>query len=527
MSLRSGFDVNGNGVLDTNEITSTSYVCAASAAAIGNVSDFEAIGAGDHVILRWKNPIGAAFAGVTIRRATGGYPASPGDGDPVYDGSGTTVTDAGLTIGNDYLYRAFAHDGAGAFASGVDVTAQALPPGHRDPTFNGGGSIHLVPALQYAGLFGLAVDADGRPAASGFEQGSAGGTGRAVVWQLSRAGALDPQFNGGSELTVQAPQTVAAGTVFDSAGRLLVSDTGPRVLRLLTDGGLDPSFGTAGVTNLALGAGPAQLALDGLGRILMVGPVGSSSMLITRLSADGIKDTTFGTSGSVRVDQLPGASSPYVYGASLAIDGTDIVVTGFGYGPTGNFDLALWRFDTNGAPVTTFGSGGLVTVGGVDGNIVAAGNAVAVDTLGRLLVAGYANESANYQMALWRFTAAGTLDLSFGTGGVVLDRDAAGGTGYDSAQALVIDATGRILVVGSSTNAAGGTDSVILRYLADGQLDASFGDSGRIIERGMDGIGPYPEGAGSVALDPWGRIIVGGVEGPSAGNGVVIWRFIP
>jgi uncharacterized delta-60 repeat protein len=72
-----------------------------------------------------------------------------------------------------------------------------------------------------------------------------------------------------------------------------------------------------------------------------------------------------------------------------------------------------------------------------------------------------------------RYLADGTPDPTFGTAGRVAT-DLAGG--LDVANAVAIDAAGRIVVVGTSQAAAGGTGQggFVVRYLPTGALDPSF-----------------------------------------------------
>jgi uncharacterized delta-60 repeat protein len=81
-----------------------------------------------------------------------------------------------------------------------------------------------------------------------------------------------------------------------------------------------------------------------------------------------------------------------------------------------NNDFALVRYTTNGALDLTFGTGGKVTTPVGSGNMA---NSVAIQTDGKLVVAGYSYNGTNYDFALVRYTTNGALDLTFGTGGIV------------------------------------------------------------------------------------------------------------
>lgn len=95
------------------------FVTLPDTTAPANVSDFT-IQAGDgKLILSWRNPADADFAGVKIQRSDVDFPKNPTEEKTVYDGKGTSYTDPGLTNGKTYFYTAFAYDGAQNFASGA------------------------------------------------------------------------------------------------------------------------------------------------------------------------------------------------------------------------------------------------------------------------------------------------------------------------------------------------------------------------------------------------------------------------
>jgi uncharacterized delta-60 repeat protein len=99
---------------------------------------------------------------------------------------------------------------------------------------------------------------------------------------------------------------------------------------------------------------------------------------------------------------------------------------------------------------------------------------------------------------------AGSLDPSFGSGGIV---KGSGGT-----EGIAVQPDGRIVV------AAVGS---VVRYLPDGSLDSSFGDGGRV----ATGFNAY-----AVALQPDGKIVVAGSSGPvsdAVGSEFAVARYDP
>jgi len=67
-------------------------------------------------------------------------------------------------------------------------------------------------------------------------------------------------------------------------------------------------------------------------------------------------------------------------------------------------------------------------------------------------------------MVIWRYNINGTLDNSFGNGGIVVYHNAAGGNLADEGKSIYVDKKGRIYVTGYSSNSSGDLDMVIWKY---------------------------------------------------------------
>jgi uncharacterized delta-60 repeat protein len=103
-------------------------------------------------------------------------------------------------------------------------------------------------------------------------------------------------------------------------------------------------------------------------------------------------------------------------------------------------------------------------------------------------------------MVLARYNSEGSLDSTFGNGGIVITD--AGGRGSSGIGVVVIDSLGRIVVAGSSNGAF-----TLARYNSDGSLDNTFGGDIGIVAINIGGSGGY---AATVAIDSLGRIVAGG-----------------
>ena len=110
------------------------------------------------------------------------------------------------------------------------------------------------------------------------------------------------------------------------------------------------------------------------------------------------------------------------------------------------------------------------------------GNSVAAQPDGKIVVAGYALVDGVDQFALVRYNSDGSLDKSFNTNGKVT---IAVGIGTSKGEGVTLQEDGKIVVVGHSFNAGDHSCFTVLRYGADGSLDASFGDSGSGVSRSI------------------------------------------
>src|SRR5204863_5909182 len=133
--------------------------------------------------------------------------------------------------------------------------------------------------------------------------------------------------------------------------------------------------------------------------------------------APGNLDATFGAGGKVAANF--GFYSTRGYGMAVQSDGKIVVAGGLGglFWNGSYRDFALVRYMASGALDPSFGTGGMVTtpIGSGDDS----GYSVAVQSDGKIVVAGVSNNGSSQDIALVRYTDSGVLDSSFGTGGIV------------------------------------------------------------------------------------------------------------
>lgn len=295
-------------------------------------------------------------------------------------------------------------------------------------------------------------------------------------------GVLDSSFgtNGIVVTPVGSGNDYGLRTALQSDGKILVAGTSFNgtdddfaVMRFDSNGGIDTSFGNGGKVVVSFAVdGSTRLAVLPDGKILVSGTVSygaSSAFALLRLNANGGLDTSFGVGGSVTV--TIGATGNTARALALQPDGKILVAGDYANGS--NNDFAVVRFTANGTLDTTFGSGGkAVSPAGTSTDYA---YSVALQSTGHILVAGYAYVVSTSDFAMVRFTAAGSVDTSFGVAGRVLTPI---GTGDDYGLVIRVQPDDRIVFAGS-TRTGTYTDTAVLRFQANGSLDTGFGLGGK------------------------------------------------
>jgi uncharacterized delta-60 repeat protein len=225
--------------------------------------------------------------------------------------------------------------------------------------------------------------------------------------------------------------------------------------------------------------------------IVLVCVGGASVQAVTRL------DTAFGVNGRVAVELGAGNSGHAVV---VQPDGRIVVAGSSLQGASRHFSLV--RFNRDGSLDTTFnGTGAVITpVSSGDSEALALGQLPD----GRIIAAGYGHNGVDRDFALVCYFADGSLDLSFGENGVVIDRV---GNSHEEITAMLVDSEGMITVAGSVTGTTGRVLAVA-RYYPDGAPDAAFGEGGA----SLVGVGADATAEGIVAGVQGGLVVSGSCE---------------
>lgn len=184
--------------------------------------------------------------------------------------------------------------------------------------------------------------------------------------------------------------------------------------------------------------------------------------------------------------------------------------------------ITIARYLADGAPDATFGNGGTVVDFRIQQFSV---SGVALESTGKIIVAGttLSGFHSTNKIGLTRYNSDGSVDTSFGNRGMTITSFLSSGksTTNQGSTALLLLPDGKTLVAGSTPKLISGQPvggyTTLIRYNSDGNLDTSFGDSGRVV---------YDFGAiAQMALDSAGRIVALGMGG--TGMSPFLVRILP
>jgi len=370
----------------------------------------------------------------------------------------------------------------------------------------------------------VAVQHDGKIVVAGYAE--VGGVDQFALVRYNSDGSLDTTLNGNGKVTTAVGKGTCKGegVALQEDGKIIVVgysfNTGGQscftVLRYGTDGSLDTSFADSGkvVTTVAKNGSADSVAMQGDGKIVVAGNSfidgGNNDFVVVRYNANGTLDTTFNQTGKATAD-----FGAHDLGHSVAVHGDGrIVIAGYSTNQSKK-QCALACFKANGNLDTNFNGTGKVTTNfGGDGD--AEGQGVAAQSDGKTVVVGYATVAGVQRFAVERYKTDGALDTSFGGTGRVLTAVRISGS---NAAGVGLQKDGKIVVAGYAVNNSGRVyDFACLRYNADGSLDQSFGDHGKVTTDVGDGK------ASSLAVQD-NKIIVAGSAYDGDNNELAVVRF--
>ena len=275
------------------------------------------------------------------------------------------------------------------------------------------------------------------------------------------------------------------------------------MLRYNADGTLDASFGNSGTILSSVQSESADaMAVQPDGKIVLVGKCVNSFLnqfCALRYNANGTPDTSFNNTGKI-VTTISGGSEAKA--VAMQTDGK-ILVAGWCWNGS-NYDFCALRYNANGTLDTTWAAGSAIGAGKAQTAIGSSNdhaNAMALQPDGKVVLAGNCIVATPSSFCALRYNTNGTLDLSFGSGGTVVTA-----VGDDARVfGVVVQPDGKIVLAGYC-DVGGNRDFCALRYHGNGVVDTTFGNNGVVIT----GIGVSADGALAVALQPDGKLLLGG-----------------
>jgi len=403
--------------------------------------------------------------------------------DTSFDSDGKVTTDFGFFQGNTLYDTAIQPDGKIVAVGGVRADFAVLrynADGSPDTTFGSGtGKVRTDMGSTGDSARAVAIQPDGKIVVAG---GSYDWDDNQCCFALARYnadGSLDTTFDGDGRVFVWGATSGAFDIVIQPDGKIVAvgdrwdSQAGFLIIRFNPNGSLDTSFDGDGMVTTPLGpnAGAASVVIQPDGKIVASG-FSSNGFTVVRYNPNGSLDSSFGTGGIVTTLTSP---QDQVFSSVLQPDGK-IVVAGSrliisnDYDPTG---FALVRYNPNGSLDTTFGAGGLVTTGV---GMHSGAHAVALQPDGKIVAAG----SGSGDFALVRYNADGSLDTVFGGDGITT---ADFESSNDFAHGMALDSQGRAVVVGESDGRF-----AIARFLLN-PTATEVSVSGRVVTSNGRGLG--------------------------------------
>ncbi len=320
------------------------------------------------------------------------------------------------------------------------------------------------------------------------------GKGGAIQLDVKHANATpDPHFRANTIEIDPNGRIIVAGVSKGSGNEICIT-----VVRLLDDGKVDPTFGTAGITRIRCGTPqdaqhhrvwPRALGFQSDGKLLLVGSTAiseKSHWLIVQLDPDGTQNQAFGQNGVTTIDASDTKSTIKTSGlrAITVLRDNSFVVGGNSRDHLDRNCATLARFNPDGSFQAGFGNNGIARlqpqVGTTDRASAISSTTYAITTQMldgemKILAAGAAKapEPKNRPLAtITRFSSSGKLDTSFGIRGTSACHS------YENSEAYAVDASsGRIIASGSVVK-HGELREAAFALNPNGTWDTAFGDNG-------------------------------------------------
>ncbi len=427
----------------------------------------------------------SAALAVTIDTQAPFVPNYAGELDFGFGGGGIVITDVSGSYPAYAKAVAIQEDGRtivagyaeGGFGSSYDfLIVRYNADGTLDSSFGSGGKVITDFGGDSDEAHAVIVQPDGKIVAAGYVH-LPGYDHKFALVRYEADGTLDTEFgdNGVAGIDIELGGCFSALAV-QADGKLLAAGYTTRsitpvwnddfvLVRYNTDGSLDTDFGIDGIVMTdfyGLSDKASALAIQADGCIIVAGHANnnSSEFAFARYNPDGNLDSSFGDNGRRAFSVAHGSAA--VSDLAIQQDGKIVAVGDAYFGSPYSWaqDFVVARLTSDGSLDSTLdGDYPIIGPGFVHADFGAMEYArgVAIQSDGRIVVAGYTVWSGTARLAMARYNTDGSLDTSFSDDGMLSTPI---GTEDVETSAMVQLPDGRLLVVGSYGN----TDFVVARY---------------------------------------------------------------
>lgn len=335
-------------------------------------------------------------------------------------------------------------------------------------------------------------------------------------------GIVKGQFLGGNEFDIVTGMVVLLdGSMIVSGytGSILSGEWQAFLTAYTKNGLLDRSFGTNGIVlkqfSPYLYDQMNTLIMQPGKGVLLAGEtrvgIARYAYFLARYTFNGMLDTHFGVDGVIEQPFIGDGWYDEINALAVQSDGLIIVA---GYSKFGDGQkISVVRYTADGQPDSTFGTQSIFVSEYLGLQQRDEAIAVAIQPCtNRIIVGATSVDQApgKVRLVLLGLTQAGVLDRTWGVGGLVQEPFLGVGC-KDQVEALAMYQDGSVVVAGSFSNGAG-EQAFLIRYTKEGVKDRSFGTGG-VVAQPVIAPGATHDCINALALQPDGKIIAVGKTG--------------
>ena len=406
--------------------------------------------------------------------------------------------------------------------------------GSLDNTFGTNGT--LMASIDHgqgsAGDYGkaVAIQSDGKIVIAGYSDDSTSED-YFVASRFNSNGTIDSTFgiDGWAKVSItgEAKNDFANSVAIQSDGKIVLAgysiDSSQNeafaVTRLNTNGDIDSSFGNNGSLGFFITGGDGygdkanSVAIQSDGKIVITGYSGghffksfyqlNRALVVVRLNSDGSFDNTFGLGGQARIQILKDSTRSNGNAVVIQSDGKIVVAGNTNLDNITYFNVT--RLNPDGSLDNTFGTNGtnLFSLSGSDTTVGNVCNSAALQNDGKIVLGGYYSGGSNFTLA--RVNTNGSLDSSFGlNGSEIVPKISQDSYINFIGSCVAIQSDGKIIEGGNMDE----NNFTLACFNPDGTIDSTFGSNGWTLA--TTASSNHGEGINGMAIDQDGKIVTAG-----------------